>query len=103
MIRSQMADTCSHIAAVGDIKKPKKHECEECVRNSPMAAPSHVPELRRDACCDSSLNRHASKHARVSSHPPAASAELGAKVRAALACPIDTFLELRVKSADEGA
>jgi hypothetical protein len=87
-----MADTCSHIAAVKDIKKPKKHECEECVRIG--ARWVHLRTCQScgvTLCCDSSPNRHASKHARASSHPVVASAETGERW---LYCfPDDTFTE----------
>ena len=51
----------------------------------------HLPGMRRTRCCDSSPNRHASKHAAVSQHPVIASAEPG---RSWLYCyPDDAFAE----------
>ncbi|MFB3854017.1 MAG: UBP-type zinc finger domain-containing protein [Vicinamibacterales bacterium] len=44
-----------------------------CVRTSKLSRASCGTTL----CCDSSPNRHASKHARVSDHPVIASAEPG--------------------------
>jgi hypothetical protein len=73
-----MADTCSHITAVGELKQPRRHECEACV-----AIGAHWVHLRTcqtcgaTLCCDSSPNRHASKHARAAGHPVIASAEPG--------------------------
>jgi len=87
-----MADTCAHIAAVNDIKKPKKQECEECVRIG--ARWVHLRTCQKcgaTLCCDSSPNRHASKHARAASHPVVASAEPGERW---LYCfPDDAFVE----------
>ena len=87
-----MADTCAHIAAVKDIKTPKKRECEECVRIG--ARWVHLRTCQKcgaTLCCDSSPNRHASKHARAASHPVIASAEPGERW---LYCfPDDAFVE----------
>ncbi|HTM04538.1 MAG TPA: UBP-type zinc finger domain-containing protein [Vicinamibacterales bacterium] len=85
-------ETCEHIGAISDVKHAKKHVCEECVR---MGA--HWLHLRTcqtcgvTLCCDSSPNRHATKHARSSTHPVIASAETGERW---LYCyPDDTFTE----------
>ena len=87
-----MADTCSHIAAVKDIKKPTKHVCEECVRIGDRWV--HLRTCQScgvTLCCDSSPNRHASTHARASGHPVVASAEPGERW---LYCfPDDAFVE----------
>ncbi len=69
---------CSHLKAIDDVKHPKAHECEECVKIG-----SRWVHLRTcqtcgvTLCCDSSPNRHASKHAAASHHPVIASAEPG--------------------------
>ena len=65
------ADTCTHLSAITAVKHAKRRECEECVKIG--ARWVHL----RTRCCDSSPNRHASKHARASGHPVVASAELG--------------------------
>ena len=69
---------CVHIAAVSEVKRPKRRECEECV---PIGARwVHLrtcQECGTTLCCDSSPNRHASAHARTSRHPVVASAEPG--------------------------
>ena len=73
-----MADTCAHIDAVTDIRHAVKRECEACV---PLGARwVHLRTCQTcgvTLCCDSSPNRHASAHARESSHPVIASAEPG--------------------------
>ena len=73
-----MADTCRHIDAIEEIKHPAKRECAECVRIG--AEWVHLRTCQScgvTLCCDSSPNRHASKHARAQKHPVIASAESG--------------------------
>jgi len=73
-----MPNTCAHIDALGDLKQPKQHACEECVKLG--ARWVHLRTCQTcgvTLCCDSSPNRHASKHARASQHPVIASAEPG--------------------------
>ena len=73
-----MADTCAHLAAIGEIKTAAQRLCEECVKNG--ARWVHLRTCQQcgvTLCCDSSPNRHASKHARTSHHPVIASAEPG--------------------------
>lgn len=83
---------CTHITAIDDVRHPQKHECEECV-----AIGSRWVHLRTcqtcggTRCCDSSPNRHASKHARASSHPVIASAE--PRERWLYCFPDDAFAE----------
>jgi hypothetical protein len=70
--------TCDHLGTISTVKQPKRRECEECV---PLGARwVHLrtcQECGATLCCDSSPNRHASKHARSSKHPVIASAEPG--------------------------
>ena len=71
---------CSHLEHLDDIKHPKKRECEECVKIGSRWV--HLRTCQTDGgtrCCDSSPNKHASKHAKAASHPVAASAEPGEK------------------------
>jgi uncharacterized UBP type Zn finger protein len=69
---------CGHIEDVREVKHPRAHECEECVKTR-----SRWVHLRTcqtcgaTLCCDSSPNRHATKHARATTHPVVASAEPG--------------------------
>lgn len=87
-----MADTCTHIDAIGDIKRPKRRVCEECVTMGGRWV--HLRTCQTcgvTLCCDSSPNRHASHHARASQHPVIASAETGERW---LYCyPDDVFAE----------
>lgn len=89
----KVAGACAHIAALEKVVSPKKLECEDCVRMG-----SHWVHLRTcqtcggTRCCDSSPNRHASKHARTSGHEVVCSAEPG---ESWLYCyPDDAFAEL---------
>jgi hypothetical protein len=71
-------DTCQHLAAVTDVKPPQRRDCEECVAIG--ARWVHLRTCQQcggTRCCDSSPNQHATKHARASEHPVAASAEPG--------------------------
>jgi hypothetical protein len=69
---------CSHISAITGVKLPQAHVCEECVKIG--ASWVHLRTCQScggTRCCDSSPNRHASRHARVSGHPVVASGEAG--------------------------
>jgi hypothetical protein len=73
-----VSQTCGHIAAIADVKLPKKRECEECVKiKSRWVHLRTCQECGVTLCCDSSPNRHASKHARAVGHPVVASGEPG--------------------------
>lgn len=83
---------CVHIEGVSSVRQPVRRECEACV-----AMGGRWVHLRTcqtcgaTLCCDSSPNRHASKHARQSKHPVIASAEAGERW---LYCyPDDAFAE----------
>jgi hypothetical protein len=70
--------SCAHIDGVPEIKTAARRECEECVKIG-----SRWVHLRTcqtcgvTLCCDSSPRRHATGHARATSHPVVASAEPG--------------------------
>ena len=84
---------CEHIAAIGEqVRQPERRECEECVPlGSRWVHLRTCQECGGTRCCDSSRNRHASKHAKSSGHPVVASAEPGERW---LYCfPDETFAE----------
>lgn len=88
-----MADSaCAHLAALTALKPPRIYQCDECVKIG--AAWVHLrtcQECGGTHCCDSSPNRHATKHARATGHPVVASAEPGERW---LYCyPDDAFVE----------
>lgn len=70
--------TCRHLEAVFAVKRAAEHECEECVTiGSRWVHLRTCQTCGGTRCCDSSPNRHASRHARSSGHPVVASAENG--------------------------
>lgn len=72
------APSCSHIAAVTGVKHARRHVCEECIKTGDSWV--HLRTCQQcgtTLCCDSSPNRHATKHAHASNHPVIASAEAG--------------------------
>jgi Zn-finger in ubiquitin-hydrolases and other protein len=85
-------EICIHIDAITDVKQPEERVCAECVKIGDSWV--HLRTCQQcDAtlCCDSSPNKHASKHARASGHPVIASAEVGERW---LYCyPDDAFRE----------
>jgi hypothetical protein len=73
-----MPEACPHIGAITNVKQPRRRECEECVKTG--AEWVHLrtcQDCGTTLCCDSSPNRHATKHARATHHPVVASAEPG--------------------------
>lgn len=72
-----MADTCEHVEQAGN-PEPRTYGCEEC-----LASGSEWVHLRRClscghvGCCDSSPNKHATKHFRHTHHPVIQSFEPG--------------------------
>ena len=83
---------CGHIAAVDSIREARERECEECVKTGARWVHLRTcQECGTTRCCDSSPNKHASRHARESAHPVIASAEPGERW---LYCyPDDAFAE----------
>jgi len=73
-------DTCPHIKSIHHLKHAKRGECEECMKSGDTWV--HLRTCQScgvTLCCDSSPNRHASRHATVSGHPVVISAEPGAR------------------------
>jgi hypothetical protein len=69
---------CSHLKSITAIKNAKRRECEECVKIAARWVHLRTcQECGTTLCCDSSPNRHATRHARASGHPVIASAEAG--------------------------
>ena len=85
-------ETCAHIEAVDDVKLAARRECAECVKTGDRWL--HLRTCQAcgvTLCCDSSPNKHASKHAKAVEHPVIASAEPGERW---LYCyPDDAFVE----------
>jgi hypothetical protein len=84
--------SCEHIAAVTTVKRPKQRVCEECVKiHARWVHLRTCQECGVTLCCDNSPNRHATKHAKASTHPVIASAEPGE--RWMYCYPHDAFAE----------
>lgn len=74
----KISGACTHIANVETVVPPKNLECDECVKiGSRWVHLRTCQSCGGTRCCDSSPNRHASKHARAASHPVVCSAESG--------------------------
>lgn len=72
------ASLCSHMVHVTDVKHPNRRVCEECVKTGDRWVHLRTcQECGTTLCCDSSPNRHATRHAHASKHPVIASAEPG--------------------------
>ena len=69
---------CAHLTAITEVKQSRRRLCEECVKTGDSWV--HLRTCQQcgaTLCCDSSPNRHATKHAHASKHPVIASAEPG--------------------------
>jgi uncharacterized UBP type Zn finger protein len=73
-----MATNCSHLGEVRDVQPGTPNGCEEC-----LAMGGRWVHLRlcltcgHVGCCDSSRNKHATKHFRAEGHPVVRSAQPG--------------------------
>jgi len=73
-----MQETCPHIEAITTVKEPLARECATCVETGGSWVHLRTcQECGVTLCCDSSPNRHASRHARATGHRVVASAEPG--------------------------
>ena len=71
-----MSDICEHLEAIKEIKTAKENVCEECIKTG--SGWMHLRTCQTcgvTLCCDSSLNKHASKHYHKSGHPVVISSE----------------------------
>ena len=60
-----MEQVCEHIRRITSIKEPKDYVCEECIKTGDSWM--HLRTCQTcgvTLCCDSSPNRHMSKHSR---------------------------------------
>jgi uncharacterized UBP type Zn finger protein len=72
-----MAKQCTHLNEV-HFTKPSKHVCEECIKmGDPWVHLRMCLECGHVGCCDSSKNKHATKHFHSSGHPLIRSIEPG--------------------------
>lgn len=69
---------CAHLSALTDIWPARDYVCDECVETGNSWV--HLRTCQKcgtTLCCDTSPNKHATKHFRASAHPVIASAEPG--------------------------
>ena len=72
-----MADTCTHLDTVADVK-PSDDGCHECLQTGGRWVHLRMCQsCGHIGCCDDSPSRHASAHARGIGHPIMRSAEPG--------------------------
>ncbi len=67
---------CEHIQAIETVRKSRDYACEECIKTGDSWV--HLRTCQScgiTLCCDSSPNKHASKHAASHQHPVIISAE----------------------------
>ena len=85
-------NVCSHIKAIHQVRLANRRVCEECVKTgSTWVHLRTCQQCGSTLCCDTSINHHATRHARSTGHPVIASAEPGERW---LYCyPDDTFTE----------
>jgi uncharacterized UBP type Zn finger protein len=68
---------CVHIKDVSD-REPLRHVCEDCVKTGDSWVHLRIClSCGHVGCCDSSKNKHATKHFHASSHPVMRSIEPG--------------------------
>jgi len=95
-MRTDMANRCNHLSHP-KVTSTKTHVCEECIK----AGDSWVHlrlcmECGHVGCCDSSKNKHATKHFHATQHPVIRSIEPG---ETWTWCYVDEVMgELRVTS-----
>ena len=72
-----MQQTCSHLDQIQN-PSPKTDGCEECLKMGDTWVHLRLCEIcGHVGCCDSSKNRHATKHFKATKHPIMRSLEPG--------------------------
>jgi len=97
-----MADDCQHIATIQTVR-PSALGCEECLKTgSPWVHLRLCRTCGHVGCCDSSPNRHATKHFHATRHPIIEGRLAGRYIsrRGDGPEPKPTLRERRVRSAD---
>jgi hypothetical protein len=74
---NEMADTYQHLAQIREVT-PSAEGCEDCLRTGDTWVHLRLCETcGHVGCCDSSRNRHATRHYRATGHPVIKSFEPG--------------------------
>ena len=73
-----MSHKCTHLNQIKLTSTSKKHVCEECVKLGDTWVHLRLClECEKIGCCDSSKNKHATKHFHATKHPIMRSIEPG--------------------------
>ena len=73
-----MAQICSHLKQIKFTTTNKKHVCEDCIKIGDTWVHLRLClECGHIGCCDSSKNKHATKHFHATKHPLIRSIEPG--------------------------
>jgi uncharacterized UBP type Zn finger protein len=71
---------CEHVRQATTLIEPREHVCEECIKTGDNWVHLRVCQsCGATLCCDSSPNRHMTKHYHQTNHPLVISAEPGEK------------------------
>lgn len=69
---------CEHLSLVTEVRAAERRECQECVKTGDEWVHLRTCQTCGGTfCCDSSPNRHATRHAQITGHPVVSSAEPG--------------------------
>jgi Zn ribbon nucleic-acid-binding protein len=61
---------CSHLSHIRDVEPHPENGCEECLKmNDTWVHLRECLECGHVGCCDSSKNKHATKHFHATNHP----------------------------------
>ena len=72
-----MAETCKHLDTIKNVK-PHTKGCEECLKIGQKWVHLRLcTECGHVGCCDTSVGKHATKHAHATKHPIIQSIEPG--------------------------
>ena len=73
-----MSKGCSHLKQTPKFTSAKTHVCEDCIKTGDSWVHLRMcMECGHVGCCDSSKNKHATKHFHSSKHPVIRSVEPG--------------------------
>ena len=73
-----MSNICEHIDAISELKTAKELVCEECIKSgNDWVHLRTCQTCGATLCCDSSPQKHATKHFHRSGHPVVISSEPG--------------------------
>lgn len=73
-----MPSQCSHLDQIRDVQPRTPQGCEECLKTGDTWVHLRLCEsCGHVGCCDSSKNKHATKHFRATDHPIVKSFEPG--------------------------